>query len=92
MFLVQNFFFNNINLKIFERKYFSHFIYEEYLRGSTIFNENENNKYIYFLKDGDVEITINKSLLEIHNLVKVLIDSGTLTDENEFNLKNGNII
>jgi hypothetical protein len=89
MFLVENFFFKKMNYKFFEKKYFPHFIYEEYHRGSIILNENENNKYIYFLKDGDIELTINKSLLDIHNLVKTLIESAKLVDENEFTLTNG---
>jgi CRP-like cAMP-binding protein len=89
-FLADNYFFTPIQKKIFEKRFFNHFIYEEHYRGERIINENEEIQFIYFIKEGEVELTINKSTLELHKLVKYLQNLNIIDDGGikEYQLKN----
>ena len=71
--LYQNFFFNKINYYKFAEKYFTWFISEKYYKGDRIFNEGENIKYLYFIQEGSVELSISKSMNEIESLINKFI-------------------
>ena len=43
-----------------------------YLIFQYIMKENEFTEYIYFLKEGNIEISMNKSLIQLHALIKEL--------------------
>ena len=80
-FLNTKFFFKNITLKRFSKKYFNLFIYEKYSQGSTLFEENEELKYVYFIEEGLVELTSNKTMLEIEIFLKGLEEKFLLNDD-----------
>ena len=67
--LYQNFLFNKIKYYKFAEHYFTWFINEKYCKGDTIFNEGENIKYLYFIQEGSVELSIDKSMYEIESLI-----------------------
>ena len=83
IFLNTRFFFKNINLKRFSKKYFNLFVYEKYLKGTILFNENSELNYVYFIEDGLVELTSTKTILEIEIFLKGLEEKFLLKqDEN----------
>ena len=74
-FLSEDFFFNIKSYlfhKDFKDKYFHYFNYVEYDYNQYIMKENEFTEYIYFLKEGNIEISMNKSLIQLHALIKEL--------------------
>lgn len=68
-FLQQNYFFNNIQTKTFEKKYYNYFIYENKEKGDIICNEKEEPKFIYFIRKGEVSLYSSRSIIEIHDLL-----------------------
>lgn len=72
VFLLDNNLFKEIHSKNFERKYFQLFISEEYSRNTLLFKENQAVEYIYFIKEGEIELSMNKSLIEIHGFTNQL--------------------
>ena len=86
IFLNTRFFFKNINLKRFSRKYFNLFVYEKYLNGTILFKENEPLNYVYFIEDGQVELTTTKTMLQIDIFLRGLQEKFSLKgDENILN-------
>ena len=80
-FLNTRFFLKYINLKRFSKKYFNLFVYEKYLHGYTLFRENEELNYVYFIEDGLVELSSTKTMLEIEIFLKGLEEKYLLKDE-----------
>jgi CRP-like cAMP-binding protein len=69
-----SFLFSGIKRRVFDSKYFKEFKVLEFYRGDSIFSENSEINYIYFLKEGSVNVSFNKSIIEIHDLTKYLIN------------------
>jgi len=61
-FLLENFFLNKLQQSYFSKRYFSDFIKTDFCKGEYIFRENEPVNFLYFIKSGDVSISINKSV------------------------------
>ena len=70
-FLINNFIFKRIH-KHFEKYYFHYFYFEEINANEYLFKENDPIEYIYFLKEGTVELTINKNIFKINDLINKL--------------------
>ena len=70
-FLTENYILLKKISKQFEEKYFPFFEYIEIKKNHYLFEEDQPFDYIYFLKEGIVELSINKSFLQLH---KLLID------------------
>ena len=91
-FLINNFIFNKI-VKHFENHYFDFFEYEEVKANEYLFKENEPIEYIYLLKKGKVELSINKNIFKIQDLINKLSknlessNSSTTKDKRELNFK-----
>ena len=92
-FLTENFIFKKI--KQFEEKYFPFFEYEEKNNNQYLFKENEQLDYIYFLKEGIIELSINKNILQIISLLNklnMLKERKKMpNDENNTNTNSNNI-
>ena len=71
-FLYYNYFFNNINSRVFEKNYFHLFSPREYNRKTVLFIFGSNPKGVYFLKEGKVSLELNSSIIDLHNLIKFL--------------------
>jgi CRP-like cAMP-binding protein len=87
-FFLENFFFTSVQKKAFEKRYFNQFVCEDFFRGSVIFTEGEEMKYLYIVKEGEIELSICKSLLEIHKLSKYLISVNPGKIPNDYQLRN----
>ena len=101
-FLGKNYLFNKITPKKFVRRYFNLFILETYNKGDTLFQENANLDYVYFIKEGNVNLLTSKSILEmemfineINKKIKVVQNIFNSEDngeeENNFNFLYNNI-
>lgn len=68
-YLHPNFFFKHIKVDVFRAKYFNYLINQEYHKNKTIFSQDDKSDYVYFIKEGEVEILMNNSLLSLNELV-----------------------
>ena len=73
VFLSDNYFFSSISKKVFEKKYFTQFSIKRYNLDNVIFKEDEKSDKLYFVKEGVIEISIHKNVLELFSLVKNLL-------------------
>ena len=71
-FLYNSFFFSQISKRKFEREYFPLFMKELLPKGTILFKENSPVKYIYFISNGNIELSTTKSVLETHAFIKYL--------------------
>ena len=65
-------FFQKIKIHKFSKRYYGLFINEKYSKGDIIFNEGENIRYLYFIEEGSIELSINKSMNEIESLINLI--------------------
>jgi len=92
-FLSDNYFFSSINKKVFEKKYFSAFKSQTYTFETVLFKENDVPEKLFLLKEGIIEITLNKNILELTTLIKNLIKlepslKNAITNDSEFKANN----
>ena len=73
-FLYSNFFFKVIHPSVFNKKLFYEFVSLEYSKGTVIINEKDELQYLYFIRDGEIQININLSILELNNLIYNLVN------------------
>ena len=89
-------FFSNIKYYKFRDKYFKLFTNEKYYKGDILFKEGEQINYIYFIKEGSVQLYTSKSINDIENLLIILIKKketiklSTINDSNNDNNDNLN--
>ena len=69
-FLINNFFFKNINISIFEKKFFHLFTLNENNRNTILFNCGSIPKSLFFLKEGKVSLTLKCSIIDINKIIK----------------------
>jgi len=72
-FLLDNFFFKGIKKNYFDKKYYSMIIQENYYSGKVIYSENDPSDYLYFIKEGQVELSFNYSMIELHKRIRQLL-------------------
>jgi CRP-like cAMP-binding protein len=72
-FLIESFFFTTYSSKVFRSKYYQLFLHEEKKRGEIIIKEKSNFEHVYFIKSGEIELTISCSLIEIMNIINLFV-------------------
>ncbi len=72
MYLIDNYYFQSVKTSLFKKKYYKHFEKCEIARGETLTREGEMVSHLYLIKEGEVEVKANQSLLELNNLLKIL--------------------
>ena len=65
-FIVDNFFLKDIPYKLFEQKVFANFYYHELTKREIICQENQTLEYLYFIKEGIIELSIKKNIPELY--------------------------
>lgn len=80
-FIYSNYFFKNINLKLFEKSFFHLFSPREYFRNYELFNFGTNFESLILLKEGKVSLELKASITDLHDLIKYLWEH---IEENEF--------
>ena len=71
-FIYSNYFFKNINLKLFEKSYFHLFSPHEYFRNYELFNFGADLESLILLKEGKVTLELKASITDLHDLIKYL--------------------
>ena len=74
IFLTSKFFFTEISPVIFDKYYFAMFKTFEKYKGDIIYRQEDDLSSLYFLKEGNVKLELNASVIDIHNLIKFYID------------------
>ena len=80
-FIYSNYFFKNINLRLFEKSYFHLFSPHEYFRNYELFNFGADLESLILLKEGKVTLELKASITDLHDLIKYL---WIHIEENEF--------
>jgi CRP-like cAMP-binding protein len=62
--------FTHMNKALFQRHYFYLFSRTQILRGDKVIIEGNEPDYIYFLKEGEYELSFRKSILELTDLIE----------------------
>ena len=71
-FLVDNYFFKSMQYKDFEKKIFICFECQEKYKNEYICVENEPTNHLFFISEGQIELTFYKSLSDIHKTISDL--------------------
>ena len=74
IFICSKFFFNEISPIIFDKYYYSLFKLIEKKKDDVLFKQYTELNSIYFIKEGSAKLEFFGSLIDIHNLIKFLID------------------
>ena len=80
-------FFNNITSSYFRNKYFKFFAIDYFNKGETLTNPNTPCDKIYILNTGILDITMNVSIKDINEVIKIILKKLILLnfiDETEF--------
>ena len=96
LFLHQNFIFNKINFKKFEKNFYGWFISGNYNNGSILYKENQTANFVYFIESGSIELNSSKTVAEIQILLQGLKERRSLISEKNieennayYNIKSG---
>ena len=65
-------FFKGLNANVFKEKYFKYFTLYNFKNGEFIFRQEEKMNNIYFIKSGEIELTMDASLYDINNIIEKL--------------------
>jgi hypothetical protein len=63
--------FSHMNKALFQRHYFYLFSKMQLTRGDRIIIENSEPDYIYFLKEGDYELSLKRSIVELTDMIEM---------------------
>ena len=74
IFLNSKFFFTDISPVIFDKYYFALFKSLERAKGDIIYQQETEFSSVFFLKEGNIKLELNASIIDMHNLIKFLID------------------
>ena len=69
-YILNKFFFFQIDKEFFHEKWFHFFYFKEILKGEILFTEEASINCIYLIKEGEIEYTYNNSLLNLSNSLK----------------------
>jgi len=73
-FLLNNFFFHDISIHIFEKNYFHLFSACEYRRGNILFSTGVHPRALIFIKEGKISLELKTSIFNIQKLIKYLYE------------------
>ena len=71
LFLLNNEIFNNLTLKVFDKRYFHLFKLLHINQYNNILTQGEICDYIYFLKEGELCVSFNTNLNEIYRIIEL---------------------
>ena len=78
--------FQNYREDLFDTHYFNCFKAIKKYKGDYIFSQNEKRKFIYFIKNGDIQIELYSSWNEMDKILEVLGNKDTINKKNFKNL------
>ena len=81
--------FDNMNKNVFENRYFNFFTKENFSQGQKIINQEQRINKIYFIMDGQFEITTNLSMAKIYYILQSKTQK-TIDDRKKIRIKKKN--
>ena len=72
--LNNSFCFKDISERIFKRNYYDLFIKKQISRNAIIFKPDEESNSLIFIKKGKIALELNYSIIELHDLIKLILD------------------
>lgn len=72
VFFIENFFFLHIKKNVFQNEYFSFFQLCKENKRTILYKEGDILDWIYFLKEGELELSINLNIADLNNLIDAL--------------------
>lgn len=81
--------FDNMNKNVFENKYFNFFTKETFSQGQKIINQEQKINKIYFIMDGQFEITTSLSMAKIYSILQSKTQK-TIDDRKKIKIKKKN--
>lgn len=72
MYLIDNFYFQSVKAAVFKKKYFEDFEKFEITKGEILIKEGDCPDSLYFIREGELEISINQTLLQLNQLIHIL--------------------
>ena len=72
--LNNSFCFKDISERIFKRNYYDLFIKKQISRNAIIFKPEKESNSLIFIKKGKIALELNYSIIELHNLIKLILD------------------
>ena len=82
-------FFKGLNTNVFKEKYYKYFTLYNYKNGEYIFRQGEKMNNIYFIKSGEIELTMEASMNDINNILAI-IKKKNMKEMNQNDLINKN--
>ena len=82
-------FFREMKYEKFKYKYFKLFSLEKYYNGDILFKEGNDINYIYFILEGNVELTSTRSMNDIDDLITFLMKKKKTIKLNNENMSKG---
>lgn len=80
-FLVDNFFFKSFKPFFYKKRYFYDFVFHKFEKGKYLSKLNEKCENLYFIKEGEVELKIEISLLSLSILISELLEKTGFTKD-----------
>ena len=80
-------FFKGLNANVFKEKYFKYFTLYNFKNGEFIFRQEEKMNNIYFIKSGEIELTMDASLYDINNIIEKIEKKNKIEPQNKDNIK-----
>ena len=72
--LNNSFCFKDISERIFKRNYYDLFIKKQISRNAIIFKPEKESNSLIFIKKGKIALELNYSIIELHDLIKLILD------------------
>ena len=82
-FIKETYFYDKISLNYLVKNYLNEFQNEELTHGNTIFSENKKPKYVYFFKEGVLEIFCDKSIFSLFKLTEKMVEHLEISSQKE---------
>lgn len=73
-FLFDNYFFSSISQSLFDKYYLHYFKQYDCMQKGVVYMQNSPLTDLKFIKQGLVKVTLQCSIIEMHNLIKFIVD------------------
>ncbi len=70
--------FQKISFEQFNDKYFNHFNFVNYHSGNYIFKQKEERKKVFFINEGEIELSMRGCIIDINNILHSLDENDIL--------------
>lgn len=69
---MNNYIFKEIPLKFFKKNYYTDFLRLDFPKYTVIMKQNSPIEYVYFIREGEVELSMELNLIQLTKLINSL--------------------